>query len=146
MMKKEPMEYVYDSSISSVESSSFLSSLLAHLCLGPFRIVGRVFSNLCLVQIEDRAAVFRTAAIFNISMTVAALISFIISNKRSLAFLFGMAASLLLFVVITVYLTTKKNSAQDISGVDIDVDTQQIEEMCGEFPNALEQIIQQNNL
>lgn len=143
-MKEGDDEYVYDKSVSANTNTSLLSKIIGHICIGPFRLIGRVSSNICLLSYIEMLRLLKIAILFNSILFLFSL--FFYFGRENFSFLLGIAVSLLcfLFLLLIVKRLKSRNTNEYIES-SLHIDVEDIEQRCNEVPEKLDTIIHRNN-
>lgn len=144
-MKNNDDGYVYDKSVLTNTNTSVLSTVIGHLCVGPFRLVGRVFSNICLLPNKELLRLLTLAVVFNMAVLLSYLLIYF--SRIELTFIFSsILVSILFIVIILVLLKREKNRDDKIVGGEPDIDYDSVEEKCNAVPEKLKEVIKQSKL
>lgn len=137
---------VYDASYRTVNINdrNILAIAIGNICFGPFRLIGRVLSNLCLLPRHEVLNVLRIAFLFELAFLITGI--FVAFRTHSILFLFGCIADVIVTAVAILFVKRTDTKGEAPNNFETKIDKEAIEVMCNSIPEKLDSIIEEANL
>lgn len=137
---------VYDPSYktASINDRNVLAIVIGNLCFGPFRLIGRVLSNLCLLPQYEVLGVLRMSFLFEAAFLITGI--FVAFQTQSVLFLFGCIADIIVTATAILFVKRTVTEVETPSIFETKIDKESIEIMCNSIPEKLDGIIEEANL